>query len=144
MKNKNLIALMSRVTENANKLIIHELRKRGVEGIVPSHGGILLFLFDEEKYTMRELAEKIYRTKPTVTVLVDKLVTLGYVIKEKSEDDSRVTFIKLTEKGKELKPVFDEVSEQLNAVVYRNLTEEGINSLQENIASILRNFNEYK
>jgi len=83
MKNKNLIALMSRVTENANKLIVHELRKRGVEGIVPSHGGILLFLFDEEKYTMRELAEKIYRTKPTVTVLVDKLVTLGYVIKEK-------------------------------------------------------------
>lgn len=50
---------------------------------------------------------------------------------------SRVTFIKLTEKGRELKPVFDEVSEQLNAVVYRNLTEEGINSLEENIASIL-------
>lgn len=47
---------------------------------------------------MKELAEKIFRKKPTVTVLVDKLVTLGYVIKEKSKADSRVTFIKLTEK----------------------------------------------
>lgn len=142
MNNKNLIALMSRITENANKLIISELKKRGVTGIVPSHGGILSCLFNEEKYTMKDLSEKIHRTKPTVTVLVDKLVTLGYVIKEKSENDSRITFISLTEEGKNLQPIFNEVSDELNDVVYKNLSEETINMLQENVTLILQNFDD--
>jgi DNA-binding Lrp family transcriptional regulator len=67
---------------------------------------------------MKDLADKIHRTKPTVTVLVDKLVELGYVTKEKSYEDSRVTYISLTEKGAALKPVFTEISDTLNALVY--------------------------
>ena len=68
---------------------------------------------------MKELAEKIHRTKPTVTVLIDKLVDLGYVVKEKSTEDCRVTFVGLTEKGLGLKPGFREISERLMAVVYK-------------------------
>jgi len=41
MKENNIIALASRLTEKAHKLIISELEARGIHGIVPSHGGIL-------------------------------------------------------------------------------------------------------
>lgn len=136
MENKNLVALMSRITEKAHKLIVRELEARGIKGIVPSHGGILSLLFSGERYTMKELAEKIHRTKPTVTVLVDKLVELGYVVKEKSHEDSRVTFIRLTEKGVELQPSFIEVSEKLNAIVYKNLTDDDAKFLQARLRKI--------
>lgn len=131
---------MSRIKEKANKLIINELEANGVEGIVPSHGEILVHLFDGTEYTMKELAEKIYRTKPTVTVLVDKLVDFGYVTKQKSLEDSRVTFIRLTEKGLELKPVFKEISDKLNALVYSGLTEQEAVLLEKMLSNINQNF----
>ena len=142
MKHNNVIALASRITEKAHRLIIRELEARGINGIVPSHGGILGHLFTGEKYTMKNLAEKIHRTKPTVTVLIDKLVNLGYVTKEKSREDSRVTFISLTEKGLELKPNFIEISESVNAIVYKDLSDEEAEYIEAMLGRINRNLDE--
>lgn len=141
MKQGNAIALISRIAQKAHQLIVSELEAHGMDGIVPSHGEILLHLLTGEKYTMRELAEKIHRTKPTVTVLVDKLVNLGYVTKEKSNEDSRVTFIRLTEKGRGLKPSFIEISEKLNAVVYRDLSEEEAEVFEVILKKVNQNLN---
>jgi DNA-binding MarR family transcriptional regulator len=139
MKKNNAIALTSRITQKAHKLIVRELESQGINGIVPSHGGILSLLFSGEKYTMKDLSDKIHRTKPTVTVLVDKLVDLGYVTKEKSYEDSRITFISLTEKGVALKPVFAAVSEKLNSVVYKDVSEEEAEFLESVLEKINRN-----
>ena len=124
MRQNNAVALMSRIREKANKLIISELEKHGIEGIVPSHGEILFHLFGGKTHTMKELAEKIHRTKPTVTVLIDKLVDYGYVTKEKSLEDSRVTLITLTEKALQAEPAFQSITNKLNALVYSGLTEQ--------------------
>lgn len=139
MKEKDIIALASRLTEKAHKLIIRELTARGIEGIVPSHGGILMLLFNGEKFTMKELAEKIHRTKPTVTVLVDKLMNLGYVTKEKCSEDSRVTWIRLTKKGEELKPSFVEISACVNSIVYQDITDEEVELVQKSLKRIIGN-----
>lgn len=141
MKQGNAIALLSRITEKAHKLIVQELEAHGIDGIVPSHGSILVHLLTGEKYTMKELAEKIHRTKPTVTVLVDKLVNLGYVTKEKSNEDSRVTFITLTEKGLGLRTSFHTISETLNAVVYKDLSGEDAEYFEAILQKINRNLN---
>ncbi len=139
MNKKNAVALISRIREKANRFIIRELKAHGIDGIVPSHGDILAQLFHGEKYTMKELAEKIHRTNPTVTVLIDKLVDYGYVVKEKSLDDSRVTFIKLTEKGLALKPSFQEISEKLNAIIYKDLSHEDTQLFEELLYKINKN-----
>lgn len=141
MKKNNAIALSSRITEKAHRLIIRELESSGITGIVPSHGGILLLLFNGEKYTMKDIADKIHRTKPTVTVLVDKLVELGYVTKEKSSEDSRVTFIRITDRGMGFKPIFDEVSAKLNAVVYNGISDEEAEYLETVLEKISCNLN---
>ncbi|MFZ7101975.1 MAG: MarR family winged helix-turn-helix transcriptional regulator [Peptococcaceae bacterium] len=112
-------------------LIVRELENQGLTGIVPSHGDILHLLFHGEKYTMKEIADKIHRTKPTVTVLIEKLVLYGFVEKEKSDADSRVTYIKLTSKGVELKPVFYNISAKLNAVIYGGFTDEEAEIFEE-------------
>lgn len=139
MRNNNAVALTSRITEAANRLIVHELEARGIRGIVPSHGGILGLLLTGERYTMQELAEKIHRTKPTVTVLVDKLVQLGYVVKEKSRDDNRVTFLCLTEQGRALQPLFEAVSEVLNKTVYQGLSDTEAEQLERLLQKVKNN-----
>ena len=136
MRKNNAIALMSRIREQANKLIVRELRQRGVEGIVPSHGEIMVHLFAAEKCTMQNLAKQINRAKPTVTVLIEKLVACGYVVKEKSAEDNRVTLIKLSAKGWELKPIFEVISAKMNAVVYQGLCEEEAEMLEKVLTQI--------
>lgn len=136
MRKNNAIAIMSRIREKANKLIVRELRQHGVEGIVPSHGEIMVHLFAAEECTMQELAKQINRTKPTVTVLVEKLVACGYVVKEKSAEDNRVTFIKLTAKGWELKPIFEVISAKMNALVYQGLSDEESEMLEKVLTQI--------
>ncbi len=123
MKKGNALALISRIREKANRFIVRELENHGIKGIVPSHGDILVVLFQGEKNTMKELADRINRTKPTVTVLIDKLVEYGFVERERSSTDSRVTYIKLTCKGIELKPIFYDISKKIDALLYGGLTD---------------------
>jgi Transcriptional regulators len=62
---------------------------------------------------MGDLAREIRKTKPTVTVLVEKLVRCGYVIRERDARDGRISFIRLTEKGWGLKPVLEDILSSL-------------------------------
>ena len=121
---KKALFLISKIKEKGNRFITEQLQQNGINGLVPSHGDILVVLYQHEKLTMKDIANKIHRTKPTVTVLVDKLEKLGFVKREKSYEDSRVTYFMLTQKGYEFPPVFEKISSDLNSLLYKNLTDE--------------------
>ncbi|MFS0873804.1 MarR family winged helix-turn-helix transcriptional regulator [Paenibacillus xylanilyticus] len=120
-----------------NKRIIQELEQHDITGIVPSHGDILMFLYLEDSLSIKMLAERVHRTQPTVTVLVNKLEKLGYVERSKSPEDSRVTFIRLTEQGRQLKPIFEQVSETIRDMVYGDMTDEQAEQLESLLIGIV-------
>jgi len=93
-------------------------------GLAPSHGDILWTLFKHGALSMKGLAELIDRDKSTVTVLVNKLILLGYVRKEPDFADSRVTLISLTDEGRGLKDDLIEISQKLISKVYKTLSED--------------------
>lgn len=134
---KQALSLIAKIHEKGNRYILEELNKNGITELAPSHGDILAMLYKYEKLTMKDLAEKIHRTKPTVTVLVNKLEKLSYVKREKSSEDSRITYIKLTAKGEEFRSVFEKISEDLNKMLYKNLSEEEANLL-DNLLSKMK------
>jgi DNA-binding MarR family transcriptional regulator len=140
MSTGNAIALVSRIREKANRLIVRELEDHGIMGIVPSHGDILSVLFREERCTMNGLATKIHRTRPNVTVLIEKLVVSGYVRKEKSTEDNRVTYITLTDKGECLRPVFLSISTKLQKIVYGRLSADEAVALEKTLQAISDRF----
>ena len=121
---KEMLSLVSKIHEKGNRFIIEELKNNGAEGLVPSHGDILVCLYKNGKMTMKDIANSIRRTKPTVTVLVDKLEKLGYLKREASEEDSRSTNIVLTQKGEDFKVIFEKISKELNKMLYKNLSPE--------------------
>jgi len=133
---RNLLALVSKIHEKGNRFIIEQLKKNGADGLVPSHGDILVCLYEQDKMTMKDIADKIHRTRPTVTVLVDKLEKLGYIKREISQEDSRYTYIVLTKKGQDFKLIFEKISEDLNNLLYKNLTEQESNILDNLLQKI--------
>ncbi|MBE7683812.1 MULTISPECIES: MarR family winged helix-turn-helix transcriptional regulator [Paenibacillus] len=137
MPKYNAIALIARIRDHVNKRIVQELEQHDVTGIVPSHGDILMFLYREDSLSIKMLAERVHRTQPTVTVLVNKLEKLGYVERSKSAEDSRVTLIRLTERGQQLKPIFEQVSETIQDMVYGGMTDEQAEQLESLLIGIV-------
>ncbi len=105
-----IISLISKIRDRANRLIIDQLKQKGVTGIVTSHGNILIQLYRHGPLPMNRLAASIEKKKNTVTVLVDKLKRTGYVRLKKSAGDSRVTMVELTKKGEDFQEQFQEIS----------------------------------
>ena len=133
---RNFLSLISKIHDKGNRLIIEELKRNGADGLVPSHGDILVCLYQNDKMTMKEIADKINRTRPTVTVLVDKLEKLGYLQRKISQKDSRYTYIVLTKKGKDFKPVFEKISNKLNDMLYKNLSKDESDILENLLQKI--------
>ena len=140
MEMKNVISLISKIRESANKFIINEMDNWGIKGLVPSHGDILVALLKSEKLTMKDLAEKIDKDKSTVTVLVDKLIKQGYVEKTRDIEDNRVVFVTLTEKGKDLRPMFDAISQDLLSIVYKDISQNEKDDFIKILKKIKSNF----
>lgn len=140
MKTDHIIALIARVRDRAYAFIIQELNRRHISGLVPSHGAILGNLFQKDKATMKELAEKISRDKSTVTALVNKLITAGYVTKENDPHDNRITRLCLTIKGKSLKPEFDQISKKLISTAFSGFTQKNKENTVIMMEKMLNNF----
>jgi DNA-binding MarR family transcriptional regulator len=140
MKTDHVIALIARVRDKAYELIIRELNRKKITGLVPSHGGIMSTLFKRDRASMKELSDRIGRDKSTVTALVSKLVRAGYVVKEKDPDDNRITYLCLTTKGKALEKDFDEISENLIATAFHGFSQEERESMVKAIVRMLNNF----
>lgn len=140
MKTRDIISLISKIREKSNRLIVSEMLKHGIDGIVTSHGDIIYALINKPRLTMAEIAEKIGRDKSTVTALVDKLVRLGYVIKERDTEDTRVVYVTLTPKGNELKPIFEAISKEVIDVLYLGISEKEKEELITILSKIFNNF----
>lgn len=140
MKTREAISLISKIRENVNRLFAFKMQEHGIDGIVTSHGDIIYSLFDKQKMTMAEIAEKIDRDKSTVTALIDKLVRLGYVSKDRDTEDTRVVYVTLTAKGRGLKPEFEDISTEVLKVFFENVSENEKAELLRILLKIYNNF----
>ncbi|UZP66699.1 MarR family transcriptional regulator [Desulfovibrio mangrovi] len=121
MKTDHVVSLLGKVLEKANGLIAAALEERGHPGLVPSHGAILVRLYEQGSLPMGVLAESIGRKKNTVTTLIKKLEEEGYVKRTPSLADSRVSLISLTAKGEAFRSDFLAVSDKLLSAVWGDM-----------------------
>lgn len=136
----NTYTLISRIHQAVNQFILLELKKEGIEDIVPSHGAILIELFKRDGLPMNELALRIDRTPQTVTSLVKKLALQGYVFTEKSSGDGRITCVFLSEKGKRMDQILTRISEDIYKLQYDGLDRQEITVLRKALEKMNHNF----
>lgn len=59
-------------------------------------------IYRRKKTTLTELAEHFELSKPTVNEVINKFIENNLIVKNKSEEDKRVSYITLTEMGETL------------------------------------------
>ncbi|WP_127529858.1 MarR family winged helix-turn-helix transcriptional regulator [Paenibacillus kobensis] len=140
METRDIVSLISKIREKVNRHIVSEMAKQGMEEIGTSHGDILYALFKTPRLTMADISRRINKDKSTVTALVDKLVRLGYLTKERDQEDARVVYVALTPKGSELEPIFESISREMLDRFYANVTDEERELLFGALTKIYNNF----
>ena len=140
----NLGHLLSLAHERAERQLSDELAAAGLKGLAPSHGDVLALLFRKGEATMHEIAAFARRTKPTTTILVDKLEALGYVARKPSESDARCTVVRLTAEGEALRPAFESISRRFVRFLYAGLTREESEMLERLLEKSLSTPNQPK
>ncbi len=125
MNDKYIVYFISRAKANMIKFIENKLKENKLDDLIPTHGNILTALYESDKnLTMKEISQKIGKDKSTVTSLVNRLITLGYIEKEKCTKDKRVTYIGLTQKARDIEGSFNFISSQVKETAYNNFTED--------------------
>ncbi|ACL03222.1 transcriptional regulator, MarR family [Desulfatibacillum aliphaticivorans] len=137
----HIVFLVTRLQESAHRFLSNALKQKGVQGIEPSHGVILRQLHVQGPLSMSDLARLTGRTKPTVTVLVRKLMKHGYVEKVRDSEDGRVFQVSLAPKALELARDLEAVSLELRKTLFTGFDEHEKQVLAGLAAKALRNFN---
>ncbi len=97
-------------------------------------------LYVDDALTMQQIAARIKRTKPTTTVLVDKLIALGYVKKQRSQNDGRSFNVTLSNKGHLLLPHLGEISDRIHQKIDTILSTHEKKKLSQLMAKLIQNW----
>lgn len=73
----------------------------------------LLVLWEEEKINFKDLGIKLHLDSGTLTPVLKKLESKGYILKYRNKEDDRVVTVELTPQGQELKEKMVDVPEKI-------------------------------
>lgn len=75
----------------------------------------MMVIWEEKQINVRDLGEQLYLDSGTLTPLLKKLESKGYIIRERSKEDERSLNISISKKGEELKDKAVKVPQQVSA-----------------------------
>lgn len=88
---------------------------------------VFLVLWEKDGIPVGEIGEKLYLDNGTLTPLLKKLESAGYLTRSRDKADERVVIVSLTDKGRALKEKAKDIPCQIGACI--NLKESEAQSL---------------
>ncbi|MBR1797806.1 MAG: MarR family transcriptional regulator [Clostridiales bacterium] len=76
---------------------------------------VLMVLWEHESMSVGQLGNILYLDAGTLTPLLKRLEKAGYVTRERSKDDERITIISITEAGNQLKEQCKDIPSKISA-----------------------------
>ncbi|KRN93373.1 MarR family winged helix-turn-helix transcriptional regulator [Pediococcus stilesii] len=104
----------------------------------------LKLLNDEENVTAGRISEVLDVKPSSVTQIIKKLEEAGTAIREKSEQDSRVTLVKITDKGRESLSAHGAIGSTLKDVLFEDFTNEELDHLNDYLQRMADNISSDK
>ncbi|WP_139491715.1 MarR family winged helix-turn-helix transcriptional regulator [Brevibacillus dissolubilis] len=90
-------------------LMEHALRDMRRYGLNPTEFTVLELLYHKGPHPIQQIGDKILLASGSLTYVIDKLEKKELLIRKPSHKDRRITYVEISEKGKEL---FDDIFPQ--------------------------------
>lgn len=85
----------------------------------------MMVLWEQKSVTVKELGEKLYLDSGTMTPVLKKLESKGYITRERSGKDERSVIVTITESGEKLKESAADIPGKLGGCVNLSPEEAG-------------------
>jgi|LGVE01.1.fsa_nt_gb DNA-binding MarR family transcriptional regulator len=143
MDNNYVVYSLNKVKKMMHQFVDSQIKSFDITDLVPAYADILTSLYiNGGQLKMNQISELVGKDKSTITVLVNKLTERGYVEKEKSTLDKRVTYIRLSKKAYEYENEFHTIASNVKKVAFRDFTEDEVTTFMEMLHRMHDNFEE--
>ena len=95
----------------------------------------LMALWEEDNITVKDLGKKLFLDSGTLTPLFKKMESQNLVVRQRSSDDERNVYIRLTEEGKNLRDKALDIPNRIGSCI--DLPMEEIIQLQKSLHKLL-------
>ena len=101
-KKEHLFIVLENLVKIKSECSCETFSECGLSDITVKQIGYLRVIDEHGEVTFSRLAKITRNSKPTITEMVNKFLKMDCVYKEKSSDDGRIFYIRLTEKGRRI------------------------------------------
>ena len=117
---EKLISVIQKIAGNLRELKEKEIDNMNLQDFTFAYFRYLEAVNKQGNPTFIELTEKLQLSKPTVTIMINKLIDKGLISKERSREDGRIYNLSLSEKGKHIVETYNAIYEKyINQIANR-------------------------
>lgn len=135
---------ISQIKQRMDRIFERLLRENDIADFNGPQGRILYVLWQEDHLPIHALSRRTSLAKTSLTSMLDRMEKKGYLRRALDPNDRRQIRIVLTDKARALNERYQSVSNQMNAIFYKEFTEEEITRLDDALEKALQNLIEYE
>ncbi len=133
--------LISKIKQIQGRVLENILNNQGIHEFNAAQGRILYVLWNEDNIPISELAFKTGLAKTTLTSMLDKLATLGYLERIYDIKDRRKINIRLTDTIRAMEQQYHQVTSLMDDIFYEGFSEAEIIQFEGYLERVLANLN---
>ena len=134
---------MAKIRQVGGRIFERILKECDIE-INSAQGRIMFALWQADSISINELAKKTQLKKSTLTSMLDRLETMGYVKRQRCRKDRRKILIKRTKKDKTLESKYVELSQEITKLFYKGFSKSQIDRFENDLVRILDNLTDFE
>lgn len=134
--------LISQIKQIQGRIFGRLLTEAGIDEFNGAQGRILYVLWQEDNLPIVELSRRTGLAKTTLTSMLDRMESQGHITRCCDARDRRQIRIRLTDSARGLEDKYQQVSDEMSRLFYRNFTEEEILRLDAGLEKVLKNLEE--
>ncbi len=134
---------MAKIHQIAGRIFSSKLRTAGVS-LNPAQGRIMFVLWHTDRIPISELAKRTSLGKSTLTSMIDRLESSGYVTRIPCSDDRREILIERTDKDRAFERTYTKLSGDMTRLFYHGFSKKEIGQFETYLTRIYENLAGYE
>lgn len=127
------LQIILRASQSITSVVKKDMNRYGLNS---TEFAVMELLYNKGRQPIQLVGKKILLASSSITYVVDKLEKKGYLVRIPDSKDRRVTYVELTESGKEkMEEIFPEHAEMITKI-FNVLEKEDITQLNESLKKV--------
>ena len=140
--NNNGGYLINQIQKISSRKFNELLKEKNIDEFNGSQGVILYSLWNNKELTIKGIGKITGLAKTSLTSMLDRMEEKGLIRRKDNSEDKRSIKIMLTDKAKELEKDYNDISNKMSNIFYKNFSDKEINEIENYLERIISNLEE--